>query len=223
MRIFVAVLLNVALALPAAAQECAGMAAANTPAAYKDIGKTSLYEAEVRTIADQKTADMILIGDSLVEAWDVKLLHPRTAVNFGIVGDKTQNVLWRLNAPVLKNINPKDVVILLGTNNLGVGDEPCAIVSGLKRVLFKIVDLWPSARLWVLEIPPRGPDFAFRNDDRKQVNASLRQVLGMHTINVDDEITCHWHQPCENYLDDNLHFSPLGYSVLADALNSAIH
>src|SRR5215813_12746101 len=41
------------------------------------------------------------------------------AADFGWGGDTTQNILWRLNNGELDNINPKVIVILAGTNNVG--------------------------------------------------------------------------------------------------------
>jgi lysophospholipase L1-like esterase len=41
------------------------------------------------------------------------------------------------------------------------------------------------------------------------------------TINVDDAITCGWRDPCANYTADNVHFSEVGYQLLAKAVMAA--
>lgn len=42
------------------------------------------------------------------------------AANFGIGGDRTQHVLWRITeGKELEGINPKVAVMMIGTNNTG--------------------------------------------------------------------------------------------------------
>ena len=73
----------------------------------------------------EKNPDLILIGNSIFdsldnegrkEVWEKYLDQYRT-VNMGISGDRTENVIWRLQKGSLKDINPKVAVILIGTNN----------------------------------------------------------------------------------------------------------
>ena len=45
---------------------------------------------------------------------------PRHAANFGIGGDRTQHVLWRIQNGELEGIHPKVVVLMIGTNNAGL-------------------------------------------------------------------------------------------------------
>jgi hypothetical protein len=45
---------------------------------------------------------------------------------------------------------------MLGTNNLSVGDSPCAIIAGLIRVIERVEAIWPSTQIGFLEISPRG-------------------------------------------------------------------
>jgi len=102
------------------------------------------------------------------------------------------------------------VFIMLGTNNLPV-DLPCAIIAGLKKV---IEPIWPMAQIAFLNIPPRGEGFVEYNNNRVEINEAINKVPGIKTINVDEEITCGWKNPCPNYALDNLHFSPAGYAII---------
>jgi lysophospholipase L1-like esterase len=146
---------------------------------------------------------------------------PHSVLNLGIGGDGTQHVLWRLLAPRLKSLKPTNVLVILGTNNLGSA-KACAISAGLTQVIERVAMLWPSAKIVFLEIPPRGPGFTFKNDDRLSVNASMRELRKLKTINADHAVACSWQQPCENYRADNLHFTEAGYRTLLAIIETAL-
>ena len=164
----------------------------------------------------------MLIGDSLAQAFDESALSPLSVINLGVSGDKTQNVLYRLSLPHWSKIKPRNVVIILGTNNLA-SDRPCAIIAGLEKVIARVAALWPSTQIIFLDIPPRGDRFLAFNSSRMEVNTTIGKLHGVTAINVDDEITCGWQvDACKNYHPDNLHFVAGGYRVIAGAIKRAI-
>src|SRR5664279_4435563 len=70
--------------------------------------------------------DILFLGDSIVDGWRDKGLNVwnkyyalRNAAIFGIDGDRTQHVLWRMEHGELDGIKPKVVVLMIGTNNTG--------------------------------------------------------------------------------------------------------
>ncbi|AWN41743.1 GDSL-type esterase/lipase family protein [Methylobacterium durans] len=157
----------------------------------------------------------ILIGDSLIQQWDTAQLS--NVQNLGVSADRTQNVLWRLADLNLIQASPEKVLVLAGTNNLGAGDPPCSIAEGLLAIVAKIKAAWSSAQIIVVEIPPRGADFAFRDEDRKAINALVRQTLAadqqVAVINLDDALTCGRQNYCSNYKEDKIHFTAEGYGL----------
>jgi hypothetical protein len=86
-----------------------------------------------------RAADLILVGDSLAAGWPTDLIAQpwQHVFNFGLPGDRIQHTLWRLDVLPLAHLRPERVVILLGTNNLGDGDEPDTIAAGCKPSLFE--------------------------------------------------------------------------------------
>lgn len=204
------------------AQACPEEAVTTTPSARRDsAGVASAYQ-QLQTFA-VKEVDLVLIGDSLAQAFDESALSPLSVINLGVGGDKTQNALYRLSSPLWSKIRPRNVVIILGTNNLSSADRPCAIIAGLEKVIARVAALWPSAQIMFLDIPPRGDRFLAFNSSRMEVNTAIRKVHGVTAINVDDEITCRWQvDACENYQPDNLHFAAGGYRVVAAAIKRAI-
>src|SRR5215211_6211669 len=76
--------------------------------------------------------DVYFVGDSITRRWGTnddqykeflanwrKNFFGWNAANFGWGGDTTQNILWRLSNGELENVNPKIIVVLAGTNNVG--------------------------------------------------------------------------------------------------------
>ena len=192
----------------------------STPTPPHYAGGWRAYLEEFKSVK-RGVVDLVLVGDSLVQGWDTKMWSPMHVVNLGVGGDRTQDVLWRLVSREWSKLRPRKVLIIVGTNNLR-SDKACAIIFGLVQVFKRVGVIWPSAQIGFLEIPPRGSQFLDYNNSRTQINAAVRHVPGIKTINVDDAITCGWQEPCANYLDDKLHFTEAGYRVILKTVISVL-
>lgn len=209
--------------------EAADLAVATTPAPPTDPIYMQRHLAVARSVPAE--ADVVLVGDSMTQGWP-----PRTAAalfetsrifNFGENADQTQQVLWRLSStPGIERLRPREVVILIGTNNLSKKVAPCAIIDGIAAVLTQTERLWHPAKTVVLQILPRGADFQSYQDSRAAVNAAIPALIrgkrGVVTINVDASITCTFTVGCPNYKPDALHLTPTGYVALAAALRPVV-
>jgi tetratricopeptide (TPR) repeat protein len=164
--------------------------------------------------------DLMLVGDSLVEAWPDALWAPLKVFNFGVKADKTQHALWRLEQLPAGSVECRDVVILLGTNNLGAGDTAAGIAAGVAAVVAAAVRVAPRAKVHVIGTPPCGPDFGFRSDVRRKANRALARLEGFETLDVDAELT-NGAAP-RAYMDDGIHFSAAGYRRLTEVVRRRI-
>jgi beta-glucosidase len=99
-------------------------------------------------IGDQITANWLTIGKAV---WD-KYYATRHAFNFGVSGDATQNVLWRLANMNVQQLNPKVAVVLIGTNNNANG--PHEIAAGVEAVLTNTEVAFPGVKIILVSIPP---------------------------------------------------------------------
>jgi hypothetical protein len=104
-----------------------------------DAGFLKTHEGYV-TIAKAGGVDVLFLGDSITagwrgakEVWDKAFGAYKTA-NFGIGGDRTQHVLWRITNGELDGIKPKVVVLMIGTNNSG-SDEADGIAKGVTAIV----------------------------------------------------------------------------------------
>jgi beta-glucosidase len=106
---------------------------------------------------------VLFIGDSITEGWsgrgkatwDAQFAKYQPA-NFGISGDRTQHVLWRIQEGELDGIAPKVVVLMIGTNNSGYSAP--AIARADAEIVYQIHRKLPDTKLLLLSIFPRGDD-----------------------------------------------------------------
>jgi platelet-activating factor acetylhydrolase IB subunit beta/gamma len=168
------------------------------------------------------SVDTILIGDSIFADWPQpdldRLFAGRSVYNYSIGGDRTQNTLWRLDEPRLRTIEPQEVILLIGTNNLMANDKSCAIVAGISSIIRRVDELWRKPKVIVVDILPRGPSWSFKNLERRQVNDAVHRIIQSRghakTINADEIITCGRSTVCGTYRSDRVHLTPEGYAVL---------
>ncbi len=109
-----------------------------------------------------KSYDLIFDGDSITDGWqgggkNVWAQHygALQAVDFGIGGDRTQHVLWRLSKGQVDGKKPKLIVLMIGTNNLSSNTAE-QIAEGVKAIVSEYMKRCPDAHLLLLGIFPRG-------------------------------------------------------------------
>ena len=128
--------------------------------------------------ANKGPIDVLLVGDSITMQWNAawqKHFGNRKTVNIGIGGDKTQNVLWRLDHGGVEGLEPKLVVLMIGNNNCfftpETGIEPAA--KGIKACAENLREKFPKAPVVVVKVlPAHAPGNAFY-EDIKKINAAL--------------------------------------------------
>src|SRR5205807_2434444 len=106
------------------------------------------------------------LGDSITDGWRgggqevwKKTFEPLKAANFGIGGDRTEHVLWRLQNGELEGINPKVAVLMIGTNNTGSNSVE-QIADGIKAIVAEIHHQKPHTKILLLGVFPRSPKAA---------------------------------------------------------------
>src|SRR5439155_23399802 len=85
---------------------------------------------------------IVFYGDSITHGWSyggkgVWKVHyaPLHAVNYGISGDRTQHVIWRMKNGEIDGLHPKVLVLMIGTNNLGFGHTDEQVAQGIKEII----------------------------------------------------------------------------------------
>ncbi|MCU4677246.1 GDSL-type esterase/lipase family protein [Catenovulum sp. 2E275] len=132
--------------------------------------------------AKTQNPDFILIGDSITHGWedagkDVwnKWFADIHTLNLGFSGDRTENVLWRLQHGEVDGLSPKLVMIMIGTNNTGHRMEnPEFIINGINAILTELDKRIPNSKVLLLNIFPRGAEIS---DEARQNNIKVNQLL----------------------------------------------
>jgi lysophospholipase L1-like esterase len=165
---------------------------------------------------------LLLVGDSLMHFWPQSCWRGLRVFNFGIAGNKTQHVLWRLRQLPPHRVDPATAVVMIGTNNLAAGDSAEAIAAGVQAVVRELRRVVSGAEILVLGVPPSGADFAFNRETRLAANAMLRADPALRYLDLDEIITTGFAPDCRNYEPDGIHFSAEGYRVLTRFLISTL-
>ena len=208
---------------------------ATTPMPRRDTAYQVRHQRFVQRAAEGGV-DLLFIGDSLVEGWNGAgrpvwddEYAPLRAANFGIPADMTQFVLWRLADGELEGISPKAVVLMIGTNNLKSGPTrmpPHAAAAGAEAVVNLLREELPRARILLLGILPRQPEYDWMPQAVRETNALLARIAdggSVRFINFSDRYL----RPDgavnpDLYRGDLLHLSEAGYRLWADAIRDEV-
>tara|TARA_A100000164_G_scaffold313037_1_gene291620 strand:- start:1355 stop:2080 length:726 start_codon:yes stop_codon:yes gene_type:complete len=165
-----------------------------------------------------KEGSKIFIGDSITEQcnWN-ELFNDALIVNRGIGGDITSGVFKRLN--FLKDCKPSSIFLMIGTNNLGQGNNPKEIYKEYRQIVEKILELAPESDLYIQSILPINqklfsmPRPNYTNDKINFLNSLLKKIehnkvkyldLNKYFQDVDGNLD-------KNFSSDGLHLNGLGY------------
>ncbi|XP_036378847.1 platelet-activating factor acetylhydrolase IB subunit beta-like [Megalops cyprinoides] len=185
----------------------------------------------MRFVQECKDAEpeVLFVGDSMVqlmqqyEVWR-ELFSPLHALNFGIGGDTTCNVLWRLQNGELENICPKVVVVWVGTNNHEHTAEQVA--GGILAVAQLLTSRLPRVKVVVLGLLPRGERPNPLREKNATVNGLLRSWLprlgGVQFLDVGGGFVHSDGTISPRDMFDFLHLTASGYRAVAKPLSDLL-
>ena len=173
---------------------------------------------------------VLFLGDSITDwfahgagaaVWD-NYLAPLDAADFAVSGTMTSQVLWQVETGQVAMAGPAVVVLMIGSNNLGVGQSPPAVTAGVTRIVQEIQGQLPRTKILLLGILPRrqSPSDPLRAKIT-QVNFSLSRLadgkriqyvnFGSAYLQSDGSIS-------PLLMPDYIHPSLLGYQIYTAAI-----
>src|SRR5579872_857053 len=214
------------------------MPPAERPVSRTDANSIAAH-AQLLEKAKQGRIDIYFEGDSITRRWgatDYPQLLANwnqnffgwNAADFGWGADRIENILWRLDHGELDGVNPKIIVLLAGTNNVGNrvapdGDDAkvADITRGLKAVLDILRAKAPSATIIATAIFPRNDNMAVMPAINK-INGNLSKLADgkkIRYLNINARLADQNGKLFDGMMNaDKLHPAIPGYQVWADAL-----
>ena len=177
--------------------------------------------------------DILFMGDSITDNWRSrgknvweKVYGSRHAANFGIGGDRTQHVLWRIENGELDGIDPKVIVLMIGTNNSG-SESADEISEGVEKIVAVMREKCPKSKILLLAIFPRNraSDKPEQMERIHQVNERIAKLddgktvtfLDINHVFLGDDGKVH-----ADIMPDFLHPNEHGYQLWADAMEPTL-
>jgi lysophospholipase L1-like esterase len=175
---------------------------------------------------------VLFLGDSITDGWRGKpkaifeaAFGAHKPLNFGISGDRTQHVLWRIQNGELDGIKPKAAVIMIGTNNIGQKDpEPAAsAIAGNQAIVAHLRKTVPGIRILLLGVFPRSekPDHPHRATI-KEINDAIAKIEGVRFLDLGPKFLAADGTLPKELMPDFLHLSEKGYQIWADAIKDEV-
>ena len=190
---------------------------------------------DIQLTLDGRKLDLLLLGNSITQGWG----GSRKAVTYkpgksvmdqlapglqwesaGISGDRTQNLLWRLQHYRYNVCSPRHVVIAIGVNNLIAGNNAEDIAEGIIRVTEEAEQVFPDSDILLLGLYPSGKE---KGSERRNACERIHQLLGDYSF-----ARARYADPTSWYSDGNgdirdglyggdyIHFTPEGYRVATE-------
>jgi lysophospholipase L1-like esterase len=209
-------------------------------------GGTSWLDTHAKLVAHVQAnagpIDVLLVGDSITQQWGGPLdkvgfneawrahFGKLKTINIGIGGDKTQNVLWRLDHGGVDGLNPRCIVLMIGNNNMFFSAETgvAAAAQGVKACLANLRDKFPSAEVIVAKILPcHAPKNQFYEDilltNAEIDKLSLESDPSVRVLDLTNEfLDGDGNIKRALFKPDNIHLSLEGYIIYAARLKPLI-
>ena len=197
------------------------------------LGKDQYNEINADLKKLGTTLDLAFVGDSITRRWrgdgnkEVwnKYWGSYRAVNMGIGGDRTQNVLWRLKNGQLDGYLARVFVVMIGTNNCwGPKTVPEDVAAGVKSIVELIQTKQPKSKILLLSILPVGER---PNPGRKSRDAVNKLISRFHGGPVEYlDISAKFLEPdgaiSKAVMPDFLHLAPKGYEIWSEAIKDKV-
>ncbi|HVS64226.1 MAG TPA: platelet-activating factor acetylhydrolase IB subunit [Thermoanaerobaculia bacterium] len=192
------------------------------------------HEQKLADLAARAEVELVMIGDSIVHGWEEagqdvweQYYGDRKAFNLGFAGDRTEQVLWRLANGAVGGIQPKLIVLMIGTNNTGHRqDPPAQTAAGIRSILDDLQRRLPSARILLLAIFPReanaSQELRRLNDEVNREIARYEDGERIFFLDLNDAFLDADGTLSEEIMPDLLHPNERGYRLWAEAMEPTI-
>ena len=194
------------------------------------------HQNNLKVASEGGDIDVLFMGDSITDFWRNsdgayagkpvmdKYFRDLKIFNFGIAGDTTQGVLYRLQNGEGKGFSPKAIMLMIGTNNT-MQNNAAEIAEGIGAVVLELEKDFPKAKILLLAVFPR-------NTPGDPVRATIAEI-NKKISKLNDGEKVYFMDIGDNFLDKNgfisadimsdaLHPTTKGYEIWAEAVKDKL-
>ena len=192
--------------------------------AYREA-KFDKYREENASLSSAEDY-VLFLGDSLTDGCDLHDYYPEyTTLNRGIGGDRTYDVLDRMQVSVY-DAKPKVIVLLIGGNNVLAGEDLHKTATQYEEILQGIKTHLPDTKVVVLSLTSMGGKCAVKNPEAALLNYKIKDIADSYGHTFVDVFTplfdAETMEIRAEYTVDGAHLTEEGYRVLSAAVKPAI-
>lgn len=171
----------------------------------------------------------VLLGDSITDFfnwyelfYDFSKVSGQAVYNRGISGDTTDRLLERLDDNVL-SINPKNIVLLIGTNDIGRGLPLSMSVENVSKIIEITKEKCPDVNFILQAVYPinRGMRDKFEKRSNEKIELmnkefiKLSEKYGCVWLDITDKLKDETGNLKKEYTYDGLHLNVNAYRIVA--------
>ncbi len=153
------------------------------------------------------------------EKWQI-LTSKHKILNAGVGGDKTQNVIWRLEHGLFNTIKPRLVVLMIGGNN--IEKDPIEYINqGILKIIQMVHEKSPDTKFAVYGLLPRVDFFdkTLQLNNFTKISLSTLEYCTYYDIN---EHFIESEKVKTSLYDDKVHINEAGFNVWFQHLDSIL-
>ncbi|CAG2177736.1 unnamed protein product [Oppiella nova] len=174
-----------------------------------------------QTLQHKNDIKLVFLGDSITNRWvngDGKAVWDkhyaaRHAYDYGVEGDRTENVLWRIQNKEFDDITPKALVMLIGTNNLGDCTAP-DIAHGIQEIIHQLGSKLANTKILLLGVLPRDGNSGLKAEETNKIIAKFDDKKRVFFLDMSKEFETEPGKVIpDRYGSDKVHLVLKGYEV----------
>lgn len=205
--------------------------AVNPIPSREDAWWKEMFNAQCNEISDGE-CNLFLAGDSITMRFETSAPHawnryilPHHPIIFGIDGDQTWDLLYRLKNAPLNQISPDLCTILIGINDIIRGEKPEIVAERIHEIAIYLATQYPGSQILLFHIFPaeNNPGPIRRSiDETNEILSGLSYPDNVRVLSINDKFLNHDGTLNDSVLPDQLHISQKGYDIWGTVIHNLI-